>query len=81
MKTTVEVDDRLLARARRRARMEGRSLRSLIEEGLHRCLEARDRTEREEYRLPDRSVGDPGDPNPLESMSWAEVRDEVYGGR
>jgi hypothetical protein len=33
------------------------------------------------YRLPDRSVGDPEAPNPLELMSWQDLRDEIYGGR
>jgi hypothetical protein len=31
--------------------------------------------------LPDHSVGDAKRPNPLASMSWAEIRDEIYGGR
>ena len=31
------------------------------------------------YVLPDRSVGDPGGPNPLAAMSWQELRDEIYG--
>jgi len=33
------------------------------------------------YRLPDLSVGDRGGPNPLEVMSWSELRDEIYGGK
>jgi hypothetical protein len=33
------------------------------------------------YRLPDRSVGDARGPNPLEALSWQELRDEIYGGR
>ena len=80
MKTTVEIEDQLFARARRRAQREGRTMRSLIEEGLRQCLEAGD-ARREQYRLPDLSVGDPGDPNPLEAMSWPELRDEIYAGR
>jgi len=34
---------------------------------------------RAHYVLPDRSVGDPGGPNPLEAMSWQDLRDEIYG--
>ena len=45
---------------------EGRSMRSLIEEGLRLSLEA-DGAEREKYELPDRSVGNPQAANPLES--------------
>ena len=31
------------------------------------------------YQLPDRSVGDPGAPNPLTNWSWQDLRDEIYG--
>ena len=79
MKTTVEIEDALFARARRLAQRTGRSMRSLVEEGLRRCLEAQQQTTR--YRLPDCSVGTPGDPNPLETLSWQDMRDEIYGGR
>jgi hypothetical protein len=79
MKTTVEIPDALLERARRYARRTGKPLRAVIEEGLRRVLEGEPRRTR--YRLPDRSVGRAGAPNPLESLSWQELRDEVYGGR
>lgn len=79
MKTTVEVPDALLDRARRHARRTGRPVRELIEEGLRLVLQSA--TESVAYRLPDRSVGAPGAPNPLESMTWQDLRDEVYGGR
>jgi hypothetical protein len=81
MKTTVEISDALFARAQKKARREGRSLRSLIEEGLRRCLDEDRDAGRPSYRLPDHSVGDAKRPNPLASMSWAEIRDEIYGGR
>lgn len=79
MKTTVEIDDQLLLRARRHAQRTGRTLRSLVEEGLSSCLEAESSPTR--YRLEDRSVGEIGGPNPLESFSWQDLRDEIYGGR
>ena len=41
MKTTVEIADALLARARRVAAREGETLRSLIESGLAKELAAR----------------------------------------
>jgi hypothetical protein len=79
VKTTVDIADALLARAKRHARASGRPLRALIEEGLRRVLE----TERQPagYTLPDRSVGCAGAPNPLETLSWQDLRDEIYGGR
>ena len=41
MKTTVDLPDELLVRAKKRAAEERRSLRSLIEEGLRRVLRPR----------------------------------------
>ncbi len=79
MKTTVEVPDALFERAKRLAKRSGRPMRALIEEGLRRVLE--DEKPATRYRLPDRSVGEPGAANPLESMDWATLRNEIYGGR
>lgn len=79
MKTTVELPDALLDRARRHARKTGRPVRALIEEGLRLVLQAE--THREPYQVPDRSVGEHGGKNPLESLSWQDLRDEIYGGR
>jgi hypothetical protein len=79
MKTTVEISDALLDRAREQARRSGRPVRALIEEGLRLVLEAERSVPA--YQLPDRSVGDPGGTNPLESFSWQDLRTEIYGGR
>jgi hypothetical protein len=79
MKTTVEIPDALLDRARRHARRTGRPVRSLIEEGLRLVLESERASAA--YRLPDRSVGLEGASNPLESLSWQDLRAEIYGGR
>jgi hypothetical protein len=79
VKTTVEIAEPLLARARSHARRTGQPLRALIEEGLRLVLQV-DR-ERKAYRLPDQSVGTSTDPNPLDKLSWTELRDEIYGGR
>jgi hypothetical protein len=79
MKTTVEVPDALFQRVKRLAKRTGRPMRALIEEGLRRVLEQEQPAAR--YRLPDRSVGDRGASNPLESMDWATLRNEIYGGR
>ena len=79
MKTTVVIADALLERAKRHARKSGKPLRAIVEEGLRRVLDAP--TERSRYELPDRSVGKAGGPNPLDRLSWHELRDEIYGGR
>ena len=79
MKTTIDISDALLDRAKRHAKKVGKPLRVLVEDGLRRVLE--DRAPRARYRLPDRSVGTPGARNPLETLSWQDLRDEIYGGR
>lgn len=82
MKTTIEISDALLTRAKRHARRAGKPLRALVEEGLRRVLS--DETPRTDYVLPDLSVGEPhsaGARNPLEHLSWPELREEIYGGR
>ena len=79
MKTTLDIHDELLIRAKRHARQTGRPLRTLVEDGLRHVLS--ENSERPPYHLPDMSVGDPNGPNPLEHLSWAEVRELIYEGR
>lgn len=77
MKTTMDIADALLARAKRRAQRSGKPLRALVEEGLRRVLDEEPRAS--SYELPDRSVGAASGPDPLESLSWQDLRDEIYG--
>jgi len=79
VKITVEIADPLLAQARKRAKRMGRPLRAVIEDGLRLVLH--DSQPGTTYKLPDRSSGVAGEPNPLETLSWQELRDEIYGGR
>lgn len=79
VKTTFDLPDPLLARAKQHARKVGKPLRALVEEGLRRVLDARPSAT--PYVLHDSSVGRPDDPNPLETMSWQDLRDEIYGAR
>jgi hypothetical protein len=65
-----------LARVRSRT---GRTMRSLVEKGLRRCLEPERSPKR--YKLPDLSVGDSGGPNLLEALSWQDLRSEIYERR
>ncbi|GMU60663.1 MAG: hypothetical protein AMXMBFR34_24260 [Myxococcaceae bacterium] len=80
MKTTLDLSDELLARAKRHAKKQGKPLRAIVEEGLRLVLQA-EAGRRSRYRMPDRSVGDPRAGNPLESLSWQDLRAEIYGGR
>lgn len=76
MKTTVEIPDKILERAKRFAKRKGRPLRAVIEDGIRLAIATED--EHAAYRLPDRSVGNPKGKNPLESLSWPEIREEIY---
>lgn len=76
MKTTIEIHDELLIRAKQHAKLTGRPLRAVVEEGLRQVLASTARQER--YVLPDISVGEAGGHDPLENYSWQDLRDEIY---
>ncbi|MCE2397454.1 MAG: type II toxin-antitoxin system VapB family antitoxin [Gemmatimonadetes bacterium] len=76
MKTTIDIHDELLARAKRHARRRGRSLRSVVEEGLRDVLAGG--ASPEPYRLPDLSIGDPTDADPLEAFSWQDLSEIIH---
>jgi hypothetical protein len=78
VKSTFDINDALLARAKLHARKAGKPLRAIVEEGLRRVLDAAPANER--YELPDRAVGRRGAPNPLDNFSWQDLRAEIYGG-
>ena len=77
MKTTLDIHDELLARAKRHAKETGRSLRAVVENGLRRVLA--DAGQHHHYELPDLRVGDPNSPDPLATCSWSAWRDLIYG--
>ena len=79
MKTTLDLSDDLLERAKRLARKQGRPLRAVVEEGLRLALAAPKSASA--FKLPDRSVGSAKGTNPLEALSWQDLRAEIYGGR
>ena len=77
MKTTVDIHDALLARAKRHAQRTGRTLRAVVEEGLRQVLSTDSPQGR--YQLPDWSVGQARERDPLESYSWQDLREMIYG--
>ena len=77
MKITLDINDELLARAKRHAKEAGKSLRAVVEEGLRNILPPS--ILRSQYTLLDLRVGDPDASNPLEQYSWPELRDSIYG--
>jgi hypothetical protein len=77
MKTTLDIQDALLLRAKRLSKRTGKPLRALVEQGLALVL-ATEGVAPQRYELPDRSVGSPKAKNPLEGWSWQDLRDEIY---
>jgi len=77
MKIALEIDDVLLSRAKDHARRTGRPLGAVVEDGLSLALSA-DSTH-QKYTLPDLSVGNPDNSNPLEAHPWQDTRELVYG--
>ena len=78
VKTTLDIHDALLARAKRYARKTGRPLRAVVEEGLRSVLSSV--PSRPQYQLPDWSYGNASRSDPLESLSWQDLREMTYGG-
>jgi hypothetical protein len=73
MKTTIEIDDDLMRRAKVRAAERGESLRALFERGLRRELDAVE-SHRGGYVIRDASVGDPDGAAPV--LDWDRIREE-----
>jgi hypothetical protein len=79
MKTTVEIADPLLLRARRVAAARGTTLRALIEAGLRKVLDEQDRNP--SFRLRDVSFGGEGLAPEFAEGGWQRIRDAIYEGR
>lgn len=79
MKTTVDIADPLLERAKKLAAREGTTLKALIESGLH--LVIREHQQRADFRLRDESFGGKGLRPEWRERSWDEIRDAAYEDR
>ena len=79
MKTTIELADDLLKRARATARSEGASLKALVEEGLRLALRAREHKPATRLRL--RAFKGDGLTTEFRDAGWDRIRDEIYRGR
>jgi hypothetical protein len=79
MKTTVEIQDDLLERAKALAARQKTTLRSLLEEGLRWVLGSR--TRQEPFQLRDASVGGTGVQPGIDEGAWDQILDQIYKGR
>jgi hypothetical protein len=79
MRTSVELSDGLLERARKLAQRRGVTLRALVEEGLRRVLaESASETA---FRLQDVTYGEGGFVEGVTQSDWERIRDSIYEGR
>jgi len=79
MKTTIEITDSLLTRAKRLARREGITIRSLVEEGLRSVVENRAREG--EFHLRRVGFGGRGLAAEYADGDFERLRDAAYEGR
>lgn len=79
MKTTIELPDEVLERAKAVARRENSTLKALIEEGLRLALRARTRKRAAPFVVQP-FQGDGLTPE-FTGAGWDKVRDEIYRDR
>ena len=75
MKTTIEIADELLVKAKRHARRQGRTLRDVVEEALREKLAA---GERQPFRLKKHTFKGQGTHTSVVEGHWESVRDLIY---
>jgi hypothetical protein len=80
VKTTIEISDSLLADARKRARLEGVTLRELVERGLHLVV-SKSAAPPAPFKLRPAAFMGEGLQPAFQDGSWAHVREEIYAGR
>jgi hypothetical protein len=78
LKTTIEISDPLLRKAKALARRRGTTLRELVESGLRRVLEE---ARPQPFRLEDRSVSGKGLVDGLDYGEWARILERAYEER
>jgi len=79
MKTTIDLSDNLLRRAKELARRENLTLKELAEEGLEMALRARER--RAPYQAKPVVFRGKGLSPEFQQSSWSSIRDAAYEGR
>jgi hypothetical protein len=79
MKTTIDIADPLLEKARRVAAQEGTTVKALVEAGLRRVIE--DRDQRGKFRLRRASFKGRGLQPAAQGLPWDRLREMAYEGR
>lgn len=80
MRTSFDIPDSLLKRAKALARQRRTTLRAVFLEGLRRVLDEQT-TRRSAYELPDESFGEGGVCEGVRLSDWERMRELIYEGR
>lgn len=78
MKTTIEIADPLLRKAKQRAARDGTTLRALVENGLHAVL-AEPTGPDKPYEWKIKPFHGDGLTNEFKHADWARIRNAAYG--
>ena len=78
MKTTLEISDPLLLKAKRLAKKQGVTLRSLTEEGLRKVIE--ERSAKVSFKASPVTFKGRGLNKAFRDASWDQIRDASYEG-
>lgn len=76
MKTTIEISDVVLEKAKTLAAREGTTVRALVEDGLRQVLKSR--REPATFKLRDASVGGEGLAPEFRDEGWDKIRAALY---
>lgn len=79
MKTTVEISDSLLTEAWKIIAREQTTIRALVDEGLRRVIEERNR--QKPFKLRKATFKGRGLQSGMADASWQQIRDTAYEGR
>jgi hypothetical protein len=79
MKTTIEISDPLLLRAKQVASSENTTLRALVEDGLRKVLED-NATRTKPFRLKQVTFGGQGLQPQARGAGWEKIRELAYEG-
>lgn len=78
MKTTIEISDRIIERAKQLAVEQHETLRSLAEEGLRKVIE--ERTSRKRTRVSPVTFRGKGLSAEFQGATWRQFREAAYEG-
>lgn len=79
MKTTIEISDPLLRRAKKLASSEDTTLRALVEDGLRKVLEDKE-ARKKTFQLKHVTYGGQGLQPQAQGASWEKIRELAYEG-